>query len=168
MIRDAVAVEKTFLREKSFLRLQPDLDDVQRGHEDRDEKGSGAGRGHLLVNGDVVLVERHFFVVLFITSSYLHSDLRLSFIFLDYFCLLNFTQRSHYYKFRLVCYAFLIVSDFLPIFGSLISFGQFVLLNESVQVGGFLLVLTLEVAVDAQVQLVPVLNLFVVNLKQIS
>jgi hypothetical protein len=41
------------------------------------------------------------------------------------------------------------------------------LLNESVQVGGFLLVLTLEVAVDAQVQLVPVLNLFVVNLKQV-
>jgi hypothetical protein len=169
VIRDAVAVEKTFLREKSFLRLQPDLDDVQRGHEDRDEKGSGAGRGHLLVNGDVVLVERHFFVVLFITSSYLHSDLRFIIFYISstVFCLLNFTQRSHYYKFRLVCYAFLLVSDFLSIFGSLIGFGQFVLLNESVQVGGFLLVLTLEVAVDAQVQLVPVLNLFVVNLKQV-
>jgi hypothetical protein len=70
-------------------------------------------------------------------------------------------------KFRLVCFAFLLVSDFLSIFGSLIGFGQFVLLNESVQVGGFLLVLTLEVAVNAQVQLVPVLNLFVVNLKQV-
>jgi hypothetical protein len=69
VIRDAVAVEKTFLREKSFLRLKPDFDDVQRGHEDRDEKGSGAGRGHLLVNGDVVLVERHFL------SSYLSQAL---------------------------------------------------------------------------------------------
>jgi len=92
----------------------------------------------------------------------------LSFIFFRlFFVCLTLLKGHTTTKFRLVCYAFLLVSDFLPIFGSLISFGQFVLLNESVQVGGFLLVLTLEVAVDAQVQLVPVLNLFVVNLKQV-
>lgn len=55
----AVAVQETLLRVQSLLGLEPDLDDIQRRHEDRDEQRARAGGSHLLANGQVVLFKRH-------------------------------------------------------------------------------------------------------------